>query len=501
MLRVMPTPDAWSRFAALHGLTPDPGDPWAWVGVALGVRVRLEVVPTSPSRRRVRFAFGIGRPGLVLLAQAHALSMTEEAATGDPDFDDAVHLRVSDPVDLGCLTADVRHLATALVRRGVHVARGDLRLEPWGQGDDDDADDLFVRSLELARALAIPRDDAIRSFAAIAAFDPDVRVRAAYDLASRGSSVLASALAATAARTAADADGATLDRLARQLADPEVGQKAKHAVLVKLLSLFSLAQCAPIVRGLAADRATRSLALRAILRARPEVGEDAGEWLALVIECLPGTPVAPDLSRAIAHACAELGDPRALGALVALANDPEPTVFGPVVQALVRLPLDAAALHRALPPAVRRRLAAAGPSALEDEAARGLELLILVYREHQDGPVPPAVRADLMRLIGEHGDARFQDLLIAALDHTGITFEDGEVRLNAIAALGQVGDARALAALRPLTSGIFRSVHLKLAAADAVAAIQQRFADRGALSLSDDLAHAGALTITPDARR
>ncbi|MCC6623209.1 MAG: HEAT repeat domain-containing protein [Deltaproteobacteria bacterium] len=492
----MSHPDACTRFVAEHELVAATDDPRTWTGHARGVPVRVEVIPDGPASRKVRVAFPLDRRGLVMVSSAHVLSTDGRALTGDPEFDGAIHLRVDDPIDLGCFTEATRALARELIARGGHAAHGALRLEPWADVDDDALPAVLERMVELARALAIPTNEAVRRFAIITATDPDAAVRAAFSARAGGSLPLASAIAGALARESGTADDATFARLAGQLDDDVVGLKAKHATLVKLLSLFPADRCAPIVRQIAAGRSTRPLALRALVRRLEESAADPAPWLTLLAACVEGPPIAADIAEAIARACADANHAAALPCLIALASDDDPRTATAALRALVRLPISPDDLYDALPHWARRRIASQAPDDLFDDPARAVALVARCHRDHHGAGLPPGVREATLRVLAEHGDASVQDLLVA-----GLEVDDEEVRALTIAGLGRVGDADALAALRPLASGFFRSTYIKAAARDASEIIQERLAGRGSLSLAEDGAAGGALALSDDEER
>ncbi|MCC6621449.1 MAG: HEAT repeat domain-containing protein [Deltaproteobacteria bacterium] len=489
----MSEPDPW-RAVAL-ALTPDPSSPWAWTGTLHDAPVRLEVVPRGPARRDVRVVFPIGRPDLVLLPAALALSEAGRTPTGDADLDRRIHLRAPDVVDLGCFDATTRLRALELVALGAHVAGGELRLEPWA-GQPELAPDAVAPTLErlaaLARALAIPRALALSQLAAVALRDPDVSVRAAFMRHAQATPELADALARELARrTPEEASADAFELLEGQLAVPTLDQKSRYALLVKLLYLFPPERCAPVVRRLAGVRATRVLAFRALLRHLGRSGVELAPWLDLLADEVLGLPIPLDVAEAIAATCGASGDPAALPCLVGLAQDEEPRVFVAAMQALTRLPLSARALFDALPVVTRWRALRIGPELFGDRLPHAIELVVLIYGERDD-TLPVTAREAYMRALGEHGDGRVQDLLLEGLEHF-----DEQVKVNAIEALKAVGDGRALAALRPLTSGLFRSGRVKAAAREASDVIRARVGEGGGLALSAE-GGAGGLTVARD---
>jgi hypothetical protein len=99
------------------------------------------------------------------------------------------------------------------------------------------------------------------------------------------------------------------------------------------------------------------------------------------------------------------------------------------------------------------------------------------------------------RALAELGDARAEPILIQLLGHESL-----EARSAAAEALGKLGTVRAVEPLLPLTKGLTTSAALKDAARAAVRAIQGRLGvvEAGRVSLTEEEAHAGALSIASE---
>ncbi|MFO0751012.1 MAG: hypothetical protein U1F43_35860 [Myxococcota bacterium] len=439
--------EAWRALVKGFALAADPAHPGRWSGVVDGVAVRLEAALGAAGG--VGLAASTGRPTLLVLPMRSALRLDERRLSGDPIFDRDVFLLDADPLIHALLDLETRTaLHQLVVGRGVVAGGGELRLGAEAAAElGADAIGRCARDLlDLARRLArLTSEVAVAALVRIAADDPIDAVRATVARLADELPALRDALATASLQPADQTDRTdhAFARLAAIAQDETLGAPARGAALTRLVQLFPPSRFAPLVLRL---RATLGLWVFYDVAARArEPGPDAralGEVLAAYVS---------------------QGDERAAQAL----------------QAMMTLELDGATLLQLLGP--RGRSFALGRT--PDLAKPGLGLRGDLVAALLPGTEPnPLLGPAYLRALGAVGDARFAALATAALasPYEGVTEA-------AVAALAAIGDLPSVAALKPLTSGLFRSGELKAAATRAIEAIRQRHGARenpGALSLS-----------------